>query len=818
MTAKRGLALLLTLVLCIGLCSCSSNAGTNADLILWGESSGAKYLQNDEGQAAQSAPQKGVLKVQMARNEAEAVQLMMYANKDIACYNVTVSDLVSGKNVIPASSVEIFAELYQESVNTGQPSNPDYSAGYVPDPLLPIAAAVEHGETAIAKGNNQAVLLDVTTTAGTAPGVYSGVVTVTADEKTYQIPMEVTVHDIDLTGVEELGTAFSLFSRDHYASAELDSSDEMTKIYTDFLLKYNMSSRLPFEGNGGTERYVELLREYYFKDGFTAYTLYYEPTGSGYNGVGSNVNLPLLKEYVRAIAYASVEDRVNYLDKAYSYFHTDVDEPTSEEQFQTAKQTIDLYFQMLADCDAELRAELSGTEDYDYYANVVSPVLTTIPDVIPGSYDIDDVRAYKLDMLTVCPVLHKFASPSYSKYIREGREHLDVWMYTCWNPTYPYPNAHIKDTSLATRVLGWMCYELDTPVYLMWGTSCYTWMEHGDVVEDPWTTMHTGQPSAGDGKLTYPGAKYGIEGPCPSLRMVAYRDMSEDYQLLNVVRDLYAEQGLDADVVLEPLFRKIYTIGLIPNRDVDVFEQTRTELFELIMGLQTGNDVFYEAVDVDISTATVSFKTADGVRISVDGQEQTAGENGVYTFTVDLYKQQSFTFELKNGDTTRTVTRTLLDGVLGQVQDFEACSAVSDWVSCTGVNQVQISGDYAADGTQAVKITMNPNEEDALPFFALRKDSQLIGGSWKGIKTVKLNLYNPSEETVSLSVTYYTNQDVSMDSFELLPGQWTLIELALPDAAQLSDIDMIEEIDFNFQRGTSVTVYADSLVVVKEAQ
>ncbi len=818
MTAKRILALLLSVMLCVGLFGCAGESGSGEDLILWAEPSGIKLLQNDEGQTAKASSEKGVLKIQMARNEAEAVQLMMYANRDVACYNVTVSDLVCGNSMIPASSVEIFAEFYQEAVNTGQPSNPDFSSGYVPDPLLPIATAVEYGETAIVKGNNQAVLLDVTTTAGTAPGIYTGVVTVTADEKTYQIPMEVTVYDIDLTGVEELRTAFSLFSRDHFASGELDSSDEMTKLYTDMMLKYNMSSRLPFEGNGGIERYIELLREYYFKDGFTAYTLYYEPTGSGYDGVPSNVNLPLLKEYVRAIARASVEDRVNYLDKAYSYFHTDVDEPVTEEQFLQAKKTIDLYFQMLSDCDTELRAEFSGTEDYDYYANVVSPVLTTIPDVIPGSYDIDDVKAYNLDMVTVCPVLNRFASPSYSKYIREGREHLDVWMYTCWGPTYPYPNAHIKDQPLSTRVLGWMCYELDTPVYLMWATSCYVWMEHGDVVEDAWTSMDTGQPSAGDGKLTYPGAKYGIEGPCPSLRMVAYRDMSEDYQLLNVVRDLYEEQGLDADLVLTPLFRKIYTTGLIPNRDAYAFEQVRTELFEMILGLQSGDDVFYEAVDVDISTATVSFKTAPNVQILVDGQEQTANEDNVYTFTLDLYKQQEFTFQLKNGENVHSITRSLLDGVLGQIQDFEAVSDVSGWLSCFGKNQAQISEDYVTDGSRSVKLTLNPNGEDALPFFALTRDSQLIGGSWKGIKTVKLYLYNPSEETVNMSVSYYTNQDVSMDSFELLPGQWTLIELAMPSETELSDIDVIEEIDFNFDRGTAVTVYADSLITVKEAQ
>lgn len=820
MNVKTILAWMLTLSIFFGLCGCGSTDTANSDdLVLWSEHSGVKYLQDDDGAAAKTAPEKSVLKVQMAKNETEAVQLMMYAGKKINSYDVAVSDLICGNAVIPAENVEIWDVLYQESVTTSRPGNPAYSSGYVPDPMLPMATSVAYGETVIEAGHNQVVLLDITTTAGTAAGVYTGIVTVTADEKQYQIPIEVTVHDIDLSGVEELQTAFSLFSRDHFASAELDSSDEITKLYTDMMLKYNMSSRLPFEGNGGIERYIELLREYYFKDGFTAYTLYYEPTGSGYNGVGTNVNLPLLKEYIRAIAYASVEDRVNYLDKAYAYFHTDVDEPQSEEQFLRAKNTIDLYFEMLFDCDTELRAELSGTEDYEYYVSVVSPVLTNIPDVIPGSYDIEDVKAYGLDNLTVCPVLHAFATPGYAEAIREGRDNVDVWLYTCWSPTYPYPNAHTDDLPLSTRVLGWMCYELNTPAYLMWATSCYVWMEHGDVVEDPWTDMHTGEPSAGDGKLTYPGAKYGIDGPCPSLRMVAYRDMSEDYQLLNVVRDLYEQQGLDAITVLEPMFRRIYSTGLIPNRDVYAFEQVRTELFETILNLQAGNEVYYAETDIGVSEANIAFKAAQGAKILVDGQVQTPDDQGVYRFCLDLTKQKDFTFQIQNGENVRTVTRTLIDGQLGQVQRFEDPTAdYSNWISCFGKNSGKYSDEVAQEGSGSMKIEMNPNAEDVLPFFALTKDSELIGGSWKGVKTVKMYVYNPAEAITTMSVSYYTNKDVTMNTFELLPGQWTLVELTMPAVEELADIDTIEEIDFNFDRGTAVTVYVDSIVTVKEAQ
>lgn len=820
MNAKTILAWILTLSLLFGLCGCAGADRTGSgDLVLWSEPSGVKYLRFDDGAAAKTAPGKSVLKVQMAKNETEAVQLMMYANKKIDCYDVTVSDLICGSAVIPAENVEVWDVLYQASVTTSRPGNPAYAGDYVPDPMLPMETAVAYKETSIEAGHNQVVLLDITTTAGTAAGVYNGTVTVTADGKQYNMPIQVTVHDIDLTGVEELRTAFSWFDRDHLASAELDSSDEIMTKYVDLMLKYNMSCKVPFEGNGGIERYVELIREYYHKDGFTAYALYYEPTGSGYEGVQTNVNLPLLKEYLRALVHASVEDGVNYLDKAYAYFYTDVDEPASEKQFLDAKQTIDLYFQMLFDCDTELREEYVGTLDYDYYINVISPVLVNIPDVIPGAYDIEDVKNYGLDNLTVCPVLHAFATPGYAEAIRESRDYVDVWMYTCWSPTYPFPNAHTDDLPLSTRVLGWMCYELDTPTYLMWATSCYIWQIWGEPVEDAWVDMHTGEPSAGDGKLTYPGAKYGIEGPCPSLRMVAYRDMSEDYQLLNVVRDLYAAQGLDAMTVLEPMFRRIYSTGLIPNRDVSAFEQVRTELFEMILNLQAGNEVYYVETDIGVSEANIAFKAPQDAKILVDGQVQTPDDQGVYRFSLDLTKQKEFTFQIQNGENTRTVTRVLIDGQLGQVQSFENPSEdYSGWISCFGKNSGSYSDEMAQEGSGSMKIEMNPNGEDALPFFALTKDSELIGGSWKDVKTVKLYVYNPAEEMTLMSVTYYAGKDVSMASYELQPGQWTLIELTMPTSAELEDVDSIEEIDFNFQRGTAVTVFVDSLVTVKEAQ
>ena len=73
MNTKTILAWILTLSLLLGLCCCgSTDAARSDDFVLWAEPSGIKYMQDDDGVAAKTAPEKSVLKVQMAKNETEA--------------------------------------------------------------------------------------------------------------------------------------------------------------------------------------------------------------------------------------------------------------------------------------------------------------------------------------------------------------------------------------------------------------------------------------------------------------------------------------------------------------------------------------------------------------------------------------------------------------------------------------------------------------------------------------------------------------------------------------------------------------------------
>lgn len=816
MKIKKIITGILVIVLTMSATGCAGQGKTNgSELVIWSEASTVKIKQFDDGEAVKTANGKDTLKVNMAQNESEGVQLMMYAKKDIAEYEVTVSDLVSENGIIPSEQIDIYHVFYQTAEGNGKAGNPLYATGETPDPMLPFDKAVEYQENHIQKGANQMVFLDVETKTSTPAGVYAGVATITADGGDYQMPLEVTVYDVAYPDDRGLKTAFSYFDRDHFATAELDASDEQTTAYFETLLKYNMSSWLPFEGTGGITKYLELLKRYYNEPGFNAYRLYYQTAGGTYNGKPVRYNASLLKEYIIAIATMSVEDRVNYLDKAYTYFYTVADEPATEEQFLTAKAALDTFNEVLRDADTELRQMYGGTGDYEYYANVVSETLLDIESILPGSYDVGDARKYGLDNLTFVPEISNLHSESDRYYYTYGREDSEIWAYSCVGPIYPYPTGHTDDYSLGFRLTSWMCHGYDWDGYLMWGVTSYLDREYGDVIADAWETMNTGHGRPGDGKLFYPGEKYSLDTPCPSLRAIAYRDGVDDYALLNTITAIYQEEGLDAQVALQPIYDRLYS-GVIPITDSDLFENVREGLFQMVNELQSDVGILYSEAETELSTANFSFRTVNAdAKVEVDGNQLTKDDEGFYNVEIDLTKQSVYTFTVISGEQKKEYTRIILDGTLGQVNGFEDVDDIENYVfsSTTGYTaDVNADGNYVKDGSKSLHLIMNPEKTATLPYFAIEKDSKLIGGSWEDIKMLKFYIYNPSKKEISMDATYYTSKEVSVGTYTLTAQGWTLVEIPMPQ--NVKNIETIQEFDFNFAEGSSVEVYLDSFVTV----
>lgn len=811
-----GLLLLSVILTSTGCANLVEGLSLGSSLKLWYEASTVKIKQDDQGEAVKQSKDKSTLLINMARNESEGVQLMMYAKKEIGAYQVSVSDLKSKNGIIPSESVDIYQVKYQLAEGNSAQGNPDFAGGYLPDPLLPIETAIEYGETTIEAGKNQSIYLDVTTEDSTPAGVYEGKVTVIADKKRYRIPIEVTVHDVTLPDSSDLKTAFSIFSRDHYTSAELDGTDAQATIYYETMLKYNMCSALPYEGIGGKTAYLEQLRKYYNYDGFNSYRLFYQVAATAYEERITTYNVALLKEYIMSIADMSIEDQINYLDKAYAFFYTVADEPVEPIQFQIAKDAIDIYTEMLRDADTELRAKYAGTPEYQYYNSVISETLLHIPNVLAGWFNMEQVEYYGIENYTFVPRIDYLNTTSDIQNYRAGRENMELWTYSCNNPVYPYPSGHIDDYSLGFRLTSWMCYDYDLSGYLYWGSVNYINREGGET-NDPWETMDTGFGRPGEARFFYPGEKYGLDAPCPSLRAMAYRDGVDDYSLLQEVQNIYDKYELDANVALQEVYEKLYT-GVIPITDSYAFEEVRASVFTLLSELQSDTGIVYATSEVNFDEAQVGFKTVNKKAVvEVDGKEIKADENGTYMFKVDLTKESSLSFTVTCGKEEKTYTRELLTGKLDVAEGFEdIANPDSVFTSSAAGYAVSINEDktYVKDGNKSVHISINKEQTQTLPYFAIIKESALLNNNLESIKSMQFYVYNAGEKDIELNATYFTTSESSISYITLPAGEWTKVEIPIP--LDVEDVTAITEFDFNFPEGSVVDIYIDSFATVVE--
>lgn len=818
MKGKRILSFFVVVITILSIAGCGGGKSTaSSDLTIWYEASSVKILQDDDGKAAKSASDKQVLKINMARNESEGVQMMMYANKDIPAYEVSISDLVCGDSVIEADSVDIYQMKYvlkADSVYTD--GNPAFPTGsYIPDALLPFETAVAYKETVIEEGKNQSIYFDVTTTADTPAGVYSGTVNVQAGKKKYEMPIEVTVYDVVYPDTSALKTAFSMFDQDTFASAELDGSDEQYIANYETLLKYNMACALPFEGEGGITRYLELLKKYYNYPRFSSWRLYYA-SGGAYKGEEGFFDGDLMEDYLAAIAVMSVEDQVDYLDKAYFYGYNIVDEPQTDAQFDTAMRLQKFWEKILSGTDEVLRLRYAGTDEYEYYDKVVSKSLLTIPNVMPGNYSPD--KAKELLGYTFVPIIDNFSQQNDREKYHELSVNGELWTYTCVGPKYPYPSAHTDDYCLGFRLTSWMCFDYDLDAFLMWASTHSVKGPNGEVQSDPWADCNTGFGRPGDGKYFYPGEKYGLDTPCPTITAMQYRDGVDDYSLLKSIDDVYSKYGIDSDTVLADCFAKLYT-GTVPTTDSYLFEEVREYLLKMAEELHSDTAVLYANKTIELDKAYLElFTLNEAAEVVADGQKAEKNEKGSYVFEINMTESATFNFVVSCNGVDKEYSYQLIDGKIGSCSDFEEGTDAESYVTSNAKGYaVSINEDpaFANNSNKSLHITINKDKESILPYFSITKDSALVDSNWENLKSMQFMIYNAGAEDTEMMVTYYITQETMIESITLPAKSWTMVELRMPEN---TDLSMINEYNFNFARESAVDLYMDDFTVIVEGE
>ncbi len=822
---KRRVTLLTTsfLLLLSGCASSGLDGSVFSPLTVWSASSVDRISRTD---ASVDTRQKK-MKITMAKNEREGGQLMFRSTSDINAYNVTVTDLVSSDHryLIPKEEISIFNAKYASSVGINQKyNNPSLPTGaIIPDALLPFDTAVEYGENTLPKDENQSVYIEVNAGKNVMAGTYSGQIKLVADAYAHYIPLEVKVINYVIPDEPTTMNYFARWGTEHFNSAELDCGEEITTAYYETMLGYRMSSTLPFEGEGGPDRYVELLRQYYHAPGFSAYKFFYEATYSYYNDMAIPYNVPLCQEYLRKIIVASLEDNVNYLDKAFFYFSTFVDEPDTNASvsWDDVYQIATTVKKMLTDLAAELDASLAKSSNYSFYISKVRQTLIDIPNIIPGGYSIATLEKHGADDISACTELSRFDSKEVrDSYNRDGGQ--QKWWYTCIVPQYPYPNLLANSYLTSPRLITWMQQYYDIDGFLIWDALNYSDGDNDSMpIVNTYGDLSQSMTAICDGKIFYPGAPYGIKGPVPSLRAVSYRDGMEDGEIINAIYKRYEEFGLDAAEAVSEIMKKEFN-GTITNGSASDFTSARESLMEVYENIFSSTALLYDgstqgktANDMDVSFILPNHEA----KAYVDGEPLEIGEDGLYHYSLNANKNPSVDFEVKVGNLSTVYTKRIT-GVETSLSDFENDS-LDNW-STDRLGSLSISAEAHTSGNKSMAITLQGYDYTGYePSFAL--DAKAFGNT-SSLSELSFSFYVPNEVAdsykMTVSASYGTSviSNVSVGSVILKQG-WNEVRLSIQESVR--SLENLKEFRFYLPNmlddagaGVSRTFYLDDCAYV----
>ncbi len=556
-----------------------------------------------------------------ARNEVESAQMILTPDFSVDLgFELTMSNLVNteGNHIILADAFDVYVQRYveiTESHNGGnQAENGIWNAeaydagdtGIYPDALIPQEKSCEYGENTISAGNNQGIWVNLNV-GDTAPGTYTGTATLRVNNDKIQIPVSVTVYDVELPDEVHVKTSAQIWWDDlqetegYDFATEYNRAGELARKYEAYLISKRLSPYDSWNRSKWTEAMPALAVEYANDPLVSAYAISYkyitvqkdENGNVVYDDEGNMITLEEGDDYARnLIVKDSLTEMLTALidknlalreegdtttdlfEKAYYYFGKCVDEPRSEVKYAWVNEATALLDQVKAEL-AETYADefATHTDIRDSFMNLKH--LVTGPDPQDDTYAQFSAQDYTAASINEGSFIY---TPQHQWFNTEEQRALyanedEVWWYGCEHPVYPYAGTHINDDLISARTIGWMMYDYNIDGYLIWSVNAW---DGGENVTN-WTSYAETAP--GDGVLIMPGKTYGMDEPIGTIRLETLRESFEDYEYLWLLENEFGISDIST-----------YTAGLyegtIPNRDSGVTHHTnRIALLEKLQEL-----------------------------------------------------------------------------------------------------------------------------------------------------------------------------------------------------------------------------------------
>ncbi len=493
-----------------------------------------------ETQLPAEAADGAALRLELAGGETEAVQLVLWPERDNALLALSISSLAC--SIGGAIAPERWSAREVAYLEVTQPSDHASFLGWQPDPLPALALPLN-----LTAGRAAPLWLSLTLPAGAAAGSCAGTLSLEfADDTRLSFPVEVRVFGFAVPRERHLQTAYGLWLHDldryHHLNGDPALRRQVLRLYLAELAAHRLSVYDPMGDDGIGIRFTntepnpqdaQVEADFSAADPALEYALdtlgmdaFRLPLPYFAGGDWTGHYLPTLLGlawgtpeyealYTRVIqAMTSHLASRGWLEKAYTYWY---DEP-QEADYELVRQGMDLIRR------AEPRLRRLLTEQFE-------PELA-------GAVDIWS------------PLLDYFSTRWSRARQALGEE---VWWYVCTWPPAPYPGNFIDHEGLEHRIRYWMAWQYGVQGDLYWAVNY--WTCDGaflpGTLQDPWAdpmayNFYQGQVGTwgnGDGRLLYPPRDFAdgrtrLEGPVPSLRLELIRDGIEDFEYLWLLRDV----------------------------------------------------------------------------------------------------------------------------------------------------------------------------------------------------------------------------------------------------------------------------------------
>ena len=770
-------SLLLAGMLAFSACAPNDNGEQTGeiDAEIFSLSSSYKIMKEEDASAHYGKDK--ALRISLAKNEFESAQLFITPKQDVKAWNLEKSALTNANgDKITADQIDVFAQWYHKTVVKSYIGATHRQTGYYPDALVPMKEYREYGYDQIKAGENQGITVRVKTDLDTPAGTYTGTFKLTYGGTTENIPVTVTVWNFTVPEENHVVSALGNPFYQELLGGALDNTPEKYYQYNEYFLDHRINVNNLIYPELPLEEQIEQLKAYCNDERVTAYSYIQEGIPFTKEDTGETLEkkmqIPLSGvENKLRILIENSDPEHNLLKKNFIYA---LDEPYDNEE------NASIYVKAIVDLLIQIADEYEAAGKLDDYGLVKEDILSQ--DIL-GAFTYQGKFTEVEGLRTYCPLVDGYKSAAdrarYERYRQEAyaganneladNAYGSTWWYTATSPYEPYPNQHMDAELYPLRATSWMQYEYGVKGYLNWGAFVFVdtktlneevW-ENANVYDDPGATIAV---TNGDGYIVYPGLKFGIDAPLPSLRMLTLTDGFEDYEYLYAFNQLaneyaakYGELALES--LLTPLYRTIYTDVEAYKTPDAVLEarETLAKYIEMLSG-EMHALVFVSGVNAATNTVTVDFYAEEGTTFTAGGKTYEGtpyGEGVKISVPCDLGQSSYLDGTLQKGESS-VVLKTFLSDPLYSVTTSDSETEKAKFTVTQRYAEpldhitLSVSDELGELALKAVYgACLNPEtyeQSDYMPSLLIDSATMFDDLAKNKVKTVTLRLYNPSDK------------------------------------------------------------------------